>query len=185
MPLMIYGVIRVIDPFFMTGTVLDHFVLLLLFINAVAPAVSMMIMARYGMISDLHLKNRTERSAPYLLVIFYYSISLLLLWWKDPGLPGFIPNFFGAIILSLAAALLINLRWKISMHMIAQGGALGAFIALRADVPRGMTFVVVGALLVAGIVGFARLHLNAHSHSQIYAGYFAGLVINLGTLTLI
>jgi hypothetical protein len=185
MPLMIYGVIRGIDPFFITGTVLDRFLLLLLFINAIAPAVSMMIMARHGMISDLHLKNRTERSAPYLLVIFYYSISLLLLWWKDPGLPGFIPHFFGAIILSLAAALLINLRWKISMHMIAQGGSLGAFIALRADVPGGMTFVVVGALLVAGIVGFARLHLNAHSHSQIYAGYFTGLVINLATLTLI
>lgn len=182
---MIYGVIRGIDPFFMTGTVLDHFLLLLLFINAIAPAVSMMIMARYGMISDLHLKNRTERSAPYLLVIFYYSISLLLLWWKDPGLPGFIPHFFGAIILSLTAALLINLRWKISMHMIAQGGALGAFIALRADVPRGMTFVVVGALLIAGLVGCARLHLNAHSHSQIYAGYFTGMVINLATLTLI
>jgi hypothetical protein len=178
MPLMIYAFIRGLDPFMISGTPLDYFILLILVINSVAPALSMLIMMRYGMLSGLEMHRREERLRPYLLVLFYYCISFLLLWWKDPGLPAELLRFFPAVILSLTAATVINLRWKISMHMLAQGGATGVLLAIRSAVPLDLSGPLILLLLIAACVGVARLHLQAHTHAQVYAGYLLGLVTN-------
>jgi len=180
MPLLIYVIVRVLDPFYITGTPMDYFILLLLFINTAAPAASILIMMRFGMVSDMQLYQRSERVAPYLLVIFYYGVSWWVLWWKDPGFPDFVFRFFGGVILSLVSALIINIRWKISMHMIAQGGVLGSLLAIHPLMSDRMNLAILLAILAGGLVGASRLLLGAHSHSQVYAGYVLGIVINWG-----
>ncbi|MFN9973774.1 MAG: hypothetical protein ACK58T_28165, partial [Phycisphaerae bacterium] len=114
--------------------------------------------------------QRSERVAPYLLVIFYYGVSWWVLWWKDPGFPDFVFRFFGGVILSLVSALIINIRWKISMHMIAQGGVLGSLLAIHPLMSDSMNLAILLAILAGGLVGASRLLLGAHSHSQVYAG---------------
>jgi len=178
MPLVIYSLIRDIDPFFISGTPIDYFILLILVINAIAPALSLMIMIRFGMITDIQLRAREERVWPYLLVLFYYGISWGLVAWKDPGLPDYIPRFLIAVMASLAIALVVTLRWKISMHMIAQGGAAGALIAIRSYFPVDMTFPLIGLILIAAAVAMSRLHLKAHTHAQLYTGYALGVAVN-------
>lgn len=178
MPLIIYCLIRGIDPFFIAGTPIDYFILLILVINAIAPALSLMIMMRFGLISDLQLRSREERLWPYLLVLFYYCISWLLVWWKDPGLPEFFPRFLTAVIASLLAALVITMKWKISMHMIAMGGAAGALLALRSYFPIDLTLILMSLILISSAVGSARIALRAHTHAQVYSGYALGLAIN-------
>ncbi|MFM9006444.1 MAG: hypothetical protein ACKOSR_13230, partial [Flavobacteriales bacterium] len=51
MPLIIYMSVRTIDPYYIAPSEADYFVFLLLGVNIVAPAVSMLIMIKYGMLS--------------------------------------------------------------------------------------------------------------------------------------
>ncbi|MCC6600922.1 MAG: hypothetical protein IT223_09650 [Crocinitomicaceae bacterium] len=87
MPLLIYSLVRWLDPYYIAPTRADNFVFLLLGINILAPAISMLIMIRYGMLSSIDLRNRKERLGPYLIVIFYYFLSYGMLRWKVYELP--------------------------------------------------------------------------------------------------
>ena len=82
MPLLIYAIVRWMDPYFIAPTYADSFVLALLIINIIAPALSILVMIKYGMVSGIELRERKGRWGPYLLVIFYYCICYALLRWQ-------------------------------------------------------------------------------------------------------
>jgi hypothetical protein len=87
MPMVIYLLVRWIDPYYIAPAEADYFVFLLLGINIVAPAASILIMIKFKMVSSIDLHDRKERWAPYLLVIFYYILSYGLLRYYGPTLP--------------------------------------------------------------------------------------------------
>jgi membrane-associated phospholipid phosphatase len=90
------------------------------------------------------------------------------------------PFLFGRIMLGAATAMgftyLINLKWKISLHMIGMGGLCGVFFAVSELLYENNITLLSGALLVSGLLGTARIRLGAHYPSQIYAGFFLGFV---------
>jgi membrane-associated phospholipid phosphatase len=178
MPLIIYLSVRKIDPYYIAPTNADYFVFLLLGINIVAPAISMLVMIRYGMLSSIELRNRKERFGPYLLVIFYYVLSYTMLRWKGPYLPDTVFSFFLSVIISLAISLTINSFWKISVHMLAQGGVFGTLLALHVIHPNLDTVYPALSVLMAGITAYSRLYLDAHTHGQVYAGFCLGALVN-------
>lgn len=178
MPLCAYAAVRAIDPYFMAYARADQFVFLLLAINVLAPAVSMLIMIRHGIISSVEIKDRRERTGPFLLVLCYYIISYILLRWKNPGLPNEVFSFFLAVICSLALALLASQRWKISIHMLGVGGATGTLLALHTVHRADVLSAVIIALAISALTGFSRIYLGVHKTSEVYAGFGAGLLIN-------
>jgi len=178
MPLIIYVFVRRVDPYYIAPTQADNFVILLLLINIVAPALSMLIMIKYGLLTSIELRDRKERFGPYLLVIFYYVLSYLMLKWKGPNLPHKVFRFFEAVILSLVASLTINMFWKISVHMLAQGGIFGTLIGLNFIHPNMDQIWLMLSITMAGLTAYSRLKLNAHTHGQVYAGFVLGSVIN-------
>lgn len=178
MPLLIFLFVRKIDPYYIAPHEADQFVFLLLGINIVAPALSMLVMIRYGMLSSIDLRDRKERFGPYLLVIFYYVLSFFVLKWKVDHLPETVFRFLEAVILSLVASLTINMFWKISVHMLAQGGVFGTLIGLNAVHPNVDQLWPMFSVAMAGLTAYSRLKLEAHSHGQVYAGFCLGTLIN-------
>jgi len=133
------------------------------------PALNIYFMAKKGMISSPQLHKREERHLPYLM----YTISFVLLYYflKPLLLPPVIYLIvLGSIFVSIAA-LMINFRWKISAHMMGIGGATGTVTGVAMRFSEDLTLLVMGMFLCAGLVGFARLQLNAHSSGQVYAGF--------------
>ena len=183
MPLIIYTVARSCDPFILLPPAMNGFILLLLVINIVAPAVSILIMTKFGMISSIELSQRNERMGPYLLVLFYFIMSFLVLRMKATFLPLEILNWFLAIILSLSLAQVINQFWKISVHMLAQGGAFGMLLALQHLHNIPIMYFLAGSLLATGLTGYARVKLDAHTPNQVYAGFLLGLVVTYVVVT--
>lgn len=179
MPMVIYLLVRWIDPYYIAPAEADYFVFLLLGINIIAPALSILIMIKFKMVSSIDLHDRKERWAPYLLVILYYIMSYGLLRYLGPTLPTEVFSFILSVIVSLLLSLGINFFWKISVHMLGQGGVFGSLISLsilhRADV----SIIIIACLLMSALTGFSRLRLNAHTHQQVYAGFVLGVVCNL------
>lgn len=178
MPLIIYVLVRWLDPYYIAPTQADNFVILLLIINIIAPALSMLIMIKYGMLSSIELRDRKERFGPYMLVIFYYILSYLMLRWKGPILPPEVFSFFVSIIFSLVASLTINMFWKISVHLLAQGGVFGTILALNALHKSDIQIFLMASALAAGLTAYSRVRLDAHTHGQAYAGFCLGAVMN-------
>lgn len=178
MPLIIYVFVRRVDPYYIAPTEADDFVILLLLINIIAPALSILIMIKYGMLSSIELRDRKERFGPYLLVIFYYVLSYLMLRWKGPILPLEVFSFFVSIIASLVASLTINMFWKISVHLLAQGGVFGTILALNTLHKADIQVFLMASILAAGLTAYSRVKLDAHTHGQAYAGFCLGAVMN-------
>ena len=91
---------------------------------------------------------------------------------------GYRGDLFNQLLLgstfTIIAALLINLHWKISIHMIGVGGILGAVLGMAQGLFIELLWPVIIIVLLSGMLGTARLMLKAHNPLQIYAGFLLG-----------
>lgn len=154
------------------------FILLVVFLSTcVLPAISI------GLLSlspkfDMNMDKNTDRIFPLVLSSIYYYLGYLIL----QRLPVFqIYNLFlVASILVQIALIMISLKWKISAHSAAMGGLVGGFFGLSFRLQETPLLILISLILIAGMVGSARLILSKHTSWQIYAGYLLGfLIMNL------
>lgn len=74
----------------------------------------------------------------------------------------------------------MNYIGKISIHMVALGGMFGTFAGMAMTFHYDLWFVLFAITFAAGLTGFARLKLKAHSEVQVYAGFALGVCVMLG-----
>lgn len=143
----------------------------------VLPSVNVLVLLKLGRINSLSMETREERTVPYLSTALYY-FALFYLFYNA----GF-PKVFQILILgagiSLLLTILINYKWKISAHMIGIGGIAGAALGIVYRLHLDLHIALMVLLLLSGIVGFARLKLNAHTPAQVYGGFTLGFVVEL------
>ena len=147
------------------------------------PIIVIWMMRTRGMISSMQLPERRERTFPFIVTALAYFATYFML--SNLGLPPIYLLFIlgGAILTVLAT--LINFFWKISIHMLGMGGITGGFIGLMLFRSIYSPMLLIGIILLSALVAFARLKLNTHNESQVYAGYLMGVVIMLGMVTLL
>jgi hypothetical protein len=144
----------------------------------VFPAVNIYIMYRLKRIPNILLSDKRDRTFPYLMSsLFYFGLFYLLLdiniW---PSVKLFIVG--GGITILLTA--IINLKFKISAHMIGIGGLLGVIISISHLIKFDMTVFYMLLILIAGIIGVSRLILKEHKPYQLYLGFLLGLAVQSG-----
>ena len=141
------------------------------------PALFIFFLYKRGMIKSLSMGNREERIVPLILTAIFYFLMFYIV--RRSQLDIIYNLLFLGSALLIVLAIIISLYWKISMHMMGVGGMMGAFIGVSMAAYVDMAFWVVMATLVCGLVGFARLKLQAHTPAQVYAGFFAGFLLML------
>jgi len=152
--------------------------LLIIGCNILIIIVSMLLFKKMKIISDLTVGDQKERFLPYALVVFVFSITYFSLRYSGAPLPAVFFSLFLGLILSLVLLLVINFTFKISAHMLAVGGAIGAFMGVWATIGRFSLFWFIVLLLLAGLVGSARLVLDAHTNRQVLYGFILGVFVN-------
>lgn len=140
--------------------------------SCVLPLTVMILLNQLGLIKTFRLESNRERIVPVFFTGFFYFIGYMVL--KRFGLPQFIYQFILASLVALYAALVVTFWWKISLHMIGIGGITGAIVALSLKMGLGINAAFVAFLIASGIVGSARLYLNAHTPMQILVGFLLG-----------
>ncbi len=148
-------------------------IIAIVFLNSFILPVLMILFMKYRkLITHLSLENKRERTLPYIVTaIFYFSTYYLL---KKFHLPSVIYIFMLGSAALVIVAMIVNFWWKISAHMIGIGGLVGAFIGLSFFLSMNMGMLIALMILVAGLIGFSRLKLQAHSQAQIYTGFLLG-----------
>lgn len=177
MPLLTLSLLWAVDGYLAYRMGLFAYLFVLLLINTLAPAFSLWILKRRGVISDWDIRRRGERPIPFLLVLAYYLMAYALV---VNSTSVEVPLFYRQVLLSLVVAIgsawILTWKAKISMHMLAQGGILAVYLHVAMmDHSWDLNWVSV-LLLSAGLVGWSRLRLGAHTPAEVYSGFALGLL---------
>ncbi len=139
------------------------------------PSLSALFLIYRGNVQSLQMERREERTMPFLITSIYFIICYYLI--RQLPIPVMLSSVIRGAVLSTVLALLINFRWKISIHMVGIGGAAGMLLALSRFIYADYSLHLIIIFLVAGILGSARIYSGGHSPAQVYAGFCTGAVI--------
>lgn len=144
-------------------------------VTCVFPAVFMLIIKNKGLIKSIQMETKEERNYPYIITaIFNFSAYYMI---RQIQIPEVYYLFFLGSAVLILVSMVINLFTKISIHMIGSGGITGAIAGISLRLNINLVLFIALAIIISGLVGFARLKLKAHNSIQIYAGFLSGLVI--------
>ncbi len=164
----------------------DYFMLLFVLIfcsTFLLPLLSVFIMIRFGKIRSVYMEDQKERNWPLLQSAIVYAIAFYVLV-QARRIPPVIPLFILGATGAMVVAMIVNLKWKISLHMIGIGGLCGGVTSMFIMLQEGNPLWLALLFLCAGALGTARLLLHAHNSLQILAGFVAGFAIEFGLLML-
>ena len=159
----------------------DHYkllIILLVFLSTfVMPALIFVILKKFRVLKSLEMHDRRERVIPLAVVATFFYATYTLIKQDDHNS---ILSFFmlGATLLVLLC-LIVNYFSKISIHATSWGGFAGALAGFSLSFGVVMTPWIFLVILLAGLVGTARLILKAHTPGQVYLGFILGFVTQM------
>jgi len=143
----------------------------------IIPLLISLLLLNRKIIKSLEMETTKERIIPYAFTIVFYVFTVYML--KQAPIPPVIFNFIIGATFSVIMAFIINIKWKISAHMIGIGGLFGALLSISMVLEVYVTPYIILSLIVAGLVGSARMILKSHNQAQIYAGFMLGLICQI------
>src|SRR5205085_8837877 len=140
----------------------------IIFNSLIMPVLITYLLIKRRFIKTFYMEERHERYVPFiiqavLMMIAYYMLTQIVL----PRL--FYLLMLGAIA-SVIIVILVNFKWKISIHMVGIGGITGMLFGLSSLFLLDLRIPIIITILVAGILGTARLRMGSHQPSQLYVG---------------
>lgn len=156
--------------------------LLVGFTTFLVPLLGLVGMRFSDLIHSFHLPEKRERLVPFVLVSVFYCMTSGFFYWKL-NVDELLIATLGLATFSLMALTAVTYFWKISAHQTALGGwvALVAVLSVKFYSPPMFYYLLV-IIVISGLVGTARLYLNAHKPLEVYAGFALGFGINFSVL---
>ena len=149
--------------------------LLVVSMSFLLPVLNIYLLYRLERLPSFIMSDRKHRTFPYLIsVLFYFGLTYLLL---DVNIWNTIKIFILGAGIAILISTLINLRYKISAHMVGFGGLLGVMMSVAALLRTDIMPVFILVVLLAGLVGSARILLDEHSPMQLLSGFVLGWVV--------
>ncbi len=145
--------------------------IILLFVSGTLLLPALMIPLAYFR-GDVFLQKQNERNIPLTLTLIFYLLTYFL--FRKVPVYGFMHSFLLGALVSVFLALIINLRWKISLHMIGLGGLTAFLLMITLTRQINLFPWLLLSVLASGIAGTSRLYLEAHSPAQVYSGFILG-----------
>jgi membrane-associated phospholipid phosphatase len=138
--------------------------------GATLPIILVVTMYLLKKINDIHIATREQRNLPFLLTIISFIIGTCLLWF----ITGFswLTVVMASYSINTLVVMLINFKWKISIHATSIGGIVAAFTMLGG-------WMATPLISVIWLVTWARVYLKAHTTGQVLVGSLLGFFFTL------
>ncbi|WP_240477796.1 phosphatase PAP2 family protein [Cyclobacterium amurskyense] len=151
--------------------------LLIGFTTFLVPLLSLLGLRYSAVINSLQLPNRRERIYPFALVSVFYVMTVSFFYWKL-NIDQLLLVTLGLVTVSLVLMTVVTFFYKISAHQTAMGGWVAIVGVLSVKFTSGpMFYYFLLVIVLSGLIGTARLYLNAHRPSEVYAGFLLGFGI--------
>lgn len=182
----VYGIMLIFSLSFLAWTPMHTkvvFTLVVVGANFVVPMLLVLLLKKMGLIEDVGLNGRKERLIPYIITIVCLGGTGLFLYMKMA--PIWVAMFYAGGALAALINLIVNFWWKISAHAAGIAGIVAMLIQITKEGSPvvGITWWIVGAIILAGMLGSARIWLGRHTLLQVLAGSVVGF-LSVWTLSL-
>lgn len=190
-----YLVNPLILPPILFGLVLSHYgipvaevgatVLMATVFFGLFPLLYVGLLLRRNEVDSIDMPIRQNRNRPYAVTILCSFAAAIPAFFIVPSAATLVAALVLCYGLNTTVAALINLRWKISIHLLSTSGFL-SFLTFIAYPPFPTTaplqpFLSAGLLtfvaLLIPLLMWARVRVGAHTPGQVVAGTVCGLVI--------
>ncbi len=141
------------------------------------PIVTSLLLKATGFIKSIQMHDSKDRIIPLIATMIFYFWTYLIM--KNLSAPLILRVLSLGCFWGIIVVFIVNIFMKISMHTAASGGAIGLILVLMMYSHTNLFFILLATLLVAGIVGTARMVLYAHKPVEIWLGYFSGILVQL------
>lgn len=146
----------------------------------IVPLVCLPLLKRLGLIVDYRLSHKQDRVFPVLATV----IGTFVVFYFTRNLPysNIVRQFYLIMVIMLSGFMIVTIRWKMSMHMMAIGGLCGFVFILGVKYFGEVINLLPFLILMSGVMGFCRLYLKHHTPAQVYVGYVYGVAAVVGIL---
>ncbi len=158
------------------------------------PSIAISMMKTLGLVPNFDLEDRTARIGPFIAT----GILYLWLYASFSRLPDVPPVFKSAIlgyVIALFTAFVLNIFSKINIHAIGMGSLIGVIMVTMllfnynsfqfGNYTFSMYALLFVVIIIAGLVGSARMVLENPSPKDLYGGYLVGFSTQLIALQFI
>ena len=156
----------------------------ILFVMALGTLVFPLMMLPILYYRNLVMRNeqaatKEERLIPQIIILVLYIITFI--YFKRLPLSQVIHAYVLSVTGTLFMVLVLNLRFRVSMHTAALGGVTGLIIALIFLYETPLQGFLMLTLFTGGLVGSSRLALGDHWR-EVLSGFLLGLAVVLVTI---
>jgi hypothetical protein len=156
----------------------------IMFVMALGTLIFPLMMLPFLQYRNLVMKNgqaatRGERLVPQIIILALYIITFV--YFKRLPLSQVIHAYVLSVAGTFFLVILVNLKFRISLHAAALGGLTGLIIALIFLYETPLQGLLMLSLLAGGLTGSSRLAQGDH-WGAILSGFFLGLAVVLFTI---
>lgn len=153
------------------------FLLPVLILTFIIPAMFILILRATGYIKDISLSRSKDRILPYLIFILS-NISLVYIFSKI-NVPLWFIGFLSMSIFIALYGFVMNFFFKISTQMLALGAAIGTVIFIS-FVLEGINpyLLLIILFLLSGCIAVCDIYLGYSTPTQVYIGFISGLIFS-------
>ncbi len=155
------------------------------------PGVAILMLRFTGLLRSLEMPSPQDRIGPFVITGMFY-LWLFRNFLDNGQIPPLFSSFTLGATVTLFLAFLVNIFSKISVHAAGMGGLLGVIVltltlypnyAFTPILPSGslpfslsMHGILLSVIVLAGLVGSARLLLRPHEPMDLWGGYLMGFI---------
>ena len=144
------------------------------------PVLTIFIFRKINGFSAQELSERKKRYTPFFLTIISYVFCLVMM--NRLNIPWYMSGIILAALIMMVICVIVNLKWKLSEHMAGAGAVIGGLVAFSALFGYNPVWWLCGFIMVAGVLGTARIILRHHTLGEVLGGFAVGLVCALMVL---
>ena len=141
------------------------------------PTLTIFLFRKINGFSPDDLVERKRRYTPFILTITSYIFCLLMM--HRLNIPWYMTGIILAALVMMIICVIVNLKWKLSEHMAGAGAVIGGLIAFSALFGYNPVWWLCVFILIAGILGTARIILQHHTLGEVMGGFTVGLICSL------
>lgn len=154
------------------------------------PLLAIFLIRFLGLNQDLNMNSRQERIVPLIVTAMFY-LWLFINIKNNSYIPVLFSSFVLGATIAIFISFFINNFSKISLHTVGMGGLVTMIILLQFQFEHSdftiylgmlgtytihLSFLIILSIIIAGLVGVARLHITDHASQDIYGGYLVGFL---------
>lgn len=141
------------------------------------PTLTIFLFRKINGFSPEDLGERKRRFMPFLLTITSYVFCLVMM--HRLNIPWYMTGIILAALIMMVICIVVNLKWKLSEHMAGVGAIVGGLVSFSALFGYNPVWWLCLSILIAGVLGTARIILQHHTLGEVLVGFAVGLICSL------